>query len=75
MNHTFAQSGESSSPRSDCPHNLIQGDNYGETCVDCGKVISGYGYWAEGSNECTHRFLPSGSDNERRVCVFCEVEE
>ena len=58
-----------------CGHRNIIGDNYGETCQDCGEVLSGYGYWAEGSWECKHRFLPVGDDNNITTCVYCGVEK
>jgi hypothetical protein len=57
-----------------CPHNRIQGDNYGETCLDCGEVLNGYGYWAEtGAIVCKHQFLPIG-DDKVEMCSFCGEE-
>lgn len=56
-----------------CTHPMIQGDNYGETCMVCGEVLSGYGFWAEGSRECHHKFLPSGEEGYE-VCIYCEME-
>jgi len=55
-----------------CRHSSIIGDNYGETCQDCGEVLSGYGYWAEGQNYCNHRYLDAG--NEYEICTFCGDE-
>lgn len=61
----------------DCKHLRIVGDNYGETCLDCGKQIKGYGYggWF-GRNittprECIHLWLDCGDDTFQ-VCPFCE---
>lgn len=58
-----------------CNHNRIIGDNYGETCQDCGQILSGYGYggWF-GKNlidvkECKHKFLPY--DNQE-ICIYCQ---
>jgi hypothetical protein len=56
-----------------CEHRMIQGDNYGETCMECGEVLSGYGFWAEGSRDCHHKFVPSGEDGYE-VCPYCETE-
>lgn len=54
-----------------CQHLRRIGDNYGETCLDCGEVLAGFGYWAEGSSRCVrHVFMPDGADGE--VCIFCE---
>ena len=55
-----------------CGHHNIIGDNYGTTCQDCGKVLSGYGYWAEGSRECMHQFLPL--DEDILICSYCGTE-
>jgi len=62
---------------SDCPHNNRVGDNYGESCLDCGNKLSGYGYggWF-GVNliehvECIHLWLPVGDTEE--VCCYCEA--
>jgi len=55
-----------------CRHGSIIGDNYGETCTICGEVLSGYGYWAEGSKECRHRWLPETQDSKYEVCMYCE---
>jgi hypothetical protein len=56
-----------------CKHGHVMGDNYGETCMDCGEVVSGYGYWAEGNNgECIHRWVPDPDENDDYlVCCFC----
>lgn len=54
-----------------CQHHRKQGDNYGETCLDCGQVISGYGYWGEGgNNQCVHQWLPDGEG--AFFCLYCE---
>lgn len=53
-----------------CEHRRTQGDNYGETCMDCGEVLAGYGYWAEGSKTCIHKFLPY--DEKYDICSYCE---
>lgn len=56
-----------------CPHHRQQGDNYGITCMDCGEVLAGYGYWAEGSKECIHSFIPSAEDERYEICIYCEM--
>jgi len=57
----------------DCEHNRIQGDNYGDTCMDCGEVLSGYGFWAEGSRTCHHKFMKGyAGDDTEEVCMYCE---
>ena len=49
-----------------CPHNNIVGDNYGETCADCGEQISGMGEFAsQRSNGCLHKFVDG-------ICIYCE---
>ena len=53
-----------------CPHNHVIGDNYGETCQDCGEVLAGYGYWAEGSEVCHHDYQPI--DDKWEQCIYCE---
>lgn len=53
-----------------CPHHSVVGDNYGETCADCGEVLAGYGYFAEGSRVCKHRWLQDGNGF---VCLYCEA--
>lgn len=55
-----------------CQHLRRIGDNYGLTCQDCGEVLEGYGYYAEGSKTCKHRFLPEYPKSENKVCVYCE---
>lgn len=54
-----------------CPHNRTQGDNYGQTCRDCGQVLGGYGFWGEGRKTCLHRFVPS-ADPARVECLYCQ---
>lgn len=56
-----------------CTHNFIIGDNYGETCGDCGEVISGYG---EGASQsfCDHRYVSHSqdkTDKELQICLYC----
>ena len=58
-----------------CMHNSRQGDNYGVTCMDCGEVLEGYGYWAEGSKSCNHHFIPENSDSKYEVCMYCETTQ
>ena len=58
--------------QADCKHSTIQGDNYGQTCLECGKVLAGFGFWAEGgSKDCVHEFLPNGFGGE--ICPYCET--
>ena len=54
-----------------CSHSKRIGDNYGESCLECGAAVSGYGYWAEGSKVCMHRFFNTGDGYEQ--CIFCET--
>ena len=60
-----------------CDHNNRVGDNYGESCMDCGKQLCGFGYggWfgvnLTGANECIHQWLPVGEDGDE-VCTYCE---
>lgn len=53
-----------------CQHIRTVGDNYGETCLDCGATLSGYGFWAEGSASCLHEYHPDGQGN--LVCLYCD---
>ena len=62
----------------ECKHTNRAGDNYGESCTACGKVIKGYGYggWF-GINlappkECIHQWLPVGDPPTEYVCPYCE---
>lgn len=62
-----------------CPHNTRVGDNYGESCMDCGKQLSGYGYggWfgsrISGTQvknpKCIHVFAPVEGGE---ACIYCE---
>ncbi|GHB87281.1 hypothetical protein GCM10007390_48850 [Persicitalea jodogahamensis] len=54
-----------------CPHDRTQGDNYGQTCVDCGQVLGGYGFWGEGRKTCLHRFV-SSHDPKYVECLYCQ---
>jgi DNA-directed RNA polymerase subunit RPC12/RpoP len=55
-----------------CDHSRKIGDNYGVTCQDCGAVLEGFGFWAEGGSRCVkHLWLQDGSDGF--VCVYCEA--
>lgn len=61
--------------KNDCKHFHRIGDNYGESCQNCKKQLSGYGYggWF-GYNlleprTCIHLFSPMGED---AVCIYCE---
>jgi len=53
-----------------CLHRSKIGDNYGETCTECGETISGYGNFAEGSRHCQHGgwFKVEGGWQ----CMYCE---
>lgn len=54
-----------------CPHNRRQGDNYGETCMDCGQVLGGYGHFGEGRKTCLHLWVRS-ADPEYVECLYCQ---
>lgn len=59
-----------------CQHLNRVGDNYGESCRDCGKQLSGYGYggWFGrnliGREQCIHTWSPI-SDAED-ICIYCD---
>jgi hypothetical protein len=62
----------------DCKHLSRVGDNYGESCADCHKQLSGYGYggWfgynlTEPRPVCIHLFAPMG-DGGPMICIYCE---
>lgn len=55
-----------------CPHNCTQGDNYGESCMDCGTQLRGYGFWGQ-NDHCIHQFYDV--DETYKQCVFCERME
>jgi hypothetical protein len=50
-----------------CDHGKVIEDNYGETCLLCGQVISGFGRGC-GSKICVHKWSKSECGC---VCVFC----
>jgi hypothetical protein len=60
-----------------CKHPRIVGDNYGESCADCGEQLRGFGYggWfgrnLTGTATCIHLWAPLG-DSDQMVCVYCE---
>lgn len=63
-----------------CNHKNKIGDNYGESCYDCGKQLSGYGYggWF-GRNitkqTCIHLWTPLGDNGAKfEICMYCEME-
>ncbi len=62
-----------------CLHTNKIGDNYGESCEDCGKVLAGYGYGGFfGGNrmigqKCRHRFVDSGDTT--KTCMYCQLEK
>lgn len=64
----------------DCQHLSRIGDNYGESCSDCGKKLSGFGYggWfgtkLTGNEKCIHLF-PSMGEGGDKVCIYCEQWE
>jgi hypothetical protein len=68
-----------------CQHLRRVGDNYGESCADCGKQLRGYGYggWfgvnLTGTEKCIHLWSRVGEDYvegvnriRHEVCVYCE---
>ena len=62
----------------ECEHNNRIGDNYGESCRNCGKQLNGYGYggWfganLTGQERCIHLWSPIG-EGGAMVCVYCEA--
>lgn len=63
-------------PDNTCTHSRRIGDNYGESCADCGKQLSGYGWggWfgmnLTGTEQCLH--LWSSVSDTDQVCIYCE---
>jgi hypothetical protein len=63
-----------------CDHLRKVGDNYGESCADCGEQLSGYGYggWfginINGNRTCIRLFSPVGDDGAK-ICIYCEEWE
>lgn len=61
-----------------CEHLNRVGDNYGESCMDCGEIIKGFGYggwfghYLTVKTVCIHQWLPVGDDGEE-VCPYCEA--
>lgn len=53
-----------------CAHTRRVGDNYGETCMDCGRRMSGYGDGGQ-HRDCEHVFAPAG---DVEICIYCEQE-
>jgi hypothetical protein len=59
----------------DCKHKHRIGDNYGESCVDCGEQLRGYGYGGffginlDTNKKCIHLFSSIG---DAEVCIYCE---
>lgn len=62
-----------------CQHKNRMGDNYGETCLDCGERVKGYGYGGWFGQylvpvECIHLFMPAGDDGAKfEICLYCEI--
>lgn len=61
----------------ECKHKSIIGDNYGDSCGDCGKQLTGYGYggWFGSlltTNECIHVWSPMG-ESGIEACLYCET--
>lgn len=51
-----------------CEHQNKVGDNYGLTCLDCGEVLEGYGYWGQ-ADRCRHVWVKSEGGCE---CLYCQ---
>lgn len=62
----------------ECKHLSRVGDNYGESCADCGKQLSGYGYGGWFGRElrenvsCIHVFSLMG-ESGAEICIYCET--
>ena len=52
-----------------CKHSNRIGDNYGLTCLDCGEVLEGYGYFGSVSRCVRHLWFAEG---EYFICFYCE---
>lgn len=50
-----------------CEHRRMIGDNYGLSCMDCGEVLEGFGYWAQ-SQTCRHVWSKGEGGYE---CIYC----
>ena len=53
-----------------CTHPRIQGDNYGQTCMDCGKQIAGMGFFGEFPT-CLHEWFDD--DRDYQECYYCQA--
>lgn len=63
-----------------CKHLVIIGDNYGDSCADCGEQLSGYGYGGffginlTGQETCFHTWSPiGGEEDSAKICIYCET--
>lgn len=60
-----------------CQHHNRVGDNYGESCMDCEEILSGFGYggWfghrLHPNMECKHLYSPIG-EGGAMICIYCE---
>lgn len=63
-----------------CTHLSIRGDNYGETCNQCGEQLAGYGCGGffgsnlTGYEKCIHVFSPMFIGGGR-ACIYCQLIE
>jgi hypothetical protein len=64
----------------ECKHLHRIGDNYGESCRDCKKQLSGYGWggWfgsnLTGQEHCIHLWSPIGGEgDDTEVCIYCQM--
>ena len=61
-----------------CKHLNRIGDNYGESCRDCGAQLSGYGWGGffgsrlTDKETCIHLYAPMGEPGSQVICVYCE---
>jgi hypothetical protein len=55
-----------------CQHRSIVGNSEGETCMDCGEVLAGYGHNMQSRN-CDHtRSFREGIES---ICPYCYIEQ
>lgn len=55
----------------ECGGTSFIGDNYGMSCMNCGKQISGYGYYAH-AKDCIHSWYGE-PHMKHKTCIYCEM--
>jgi len=55
-----------------CKHLRRVGDNYGESCSDCGAQLAGFGNWAT-FPDCLHQWFDDPA-LDYVICYYCETQ-